>query len=142
MSNLKIRVLTLTLKNTIRVLYIRVKYKMEKDMVSELCCITIKLEYMKDPGVTIQDMVKAMSDIKMEIYLRVNLLIIKHMEKESINGLMVRCMMENGWQGRNMVMVSGEECMEIVTLESGKIVKLKDMEFIYGKMVINTKGNG
>jgi hypothetical protein len=49
---------------------------------------------------------------------------------------------ENGIKASNMVMGYGRELMEIPILESGKIQKQKDMEFIYGKMVIDMKENG
>jgi hypothetical protein len=41
-----------------------------------------------------------------------------------------------------MVMVFGKDCMEILILENGVILKQKDMECIHGKMETDMKENG
>jgi hypothetical protein len=41
-----------------------------------------------------------------------------------------------------MVMVYGEDCIMIHTLVNGDTLKLKDMEFIHGRMEIDMKENG
>ena len=78
----------------------------------------------------------------MEILTKVNSLIIKLMERGFTNGRMEKFMMDNGYKARKKVMVSGEVFMETVILENGKIVKLKVMEFICGKMETGMKESG
>jgi len=66
----------------------------------------------------------------------------KHMEKESINGPMERCMMENGEMESKKAMEFGRESSEIVILASGRILRLMVMEFTNGKMVTDMKESG
>lgn len=51
-------------------------------------------------------------------------------------------MMDNGLWDLNMVLEFGKVYKEIHILVNGLMVNLKDMEFTYGQMVINTKVNG
>lgn len=51
-------------------------------------------------------------------------------------------MMESGLKGKNMDMEFGEVFMEILLLVNGRIVKLRDMEYILGLMVIDMKVSG
>jgi hypothetical protein len=76
-------------------LFIRAKYKVEKDMEEELCFIK-KIEYMKVSGSMMLEMEKDMKDTLMLINMKENLLMEKLMEKVSTNGLMEKYMMENG----------------------------------------------
>ena len=64
------------------------------------------------------------------------------MEKEFINGIMVRFMMENGFMDKKTVSEFGKDCIMIVIKENGKTIKLKDLELIYGVMEIGMKENG
>lgn len=57
-------------------------------------------------------------------------------------GQMVKSMTVSGLKESKKDLEFGKEPMEITMLESGKMVKLKVMEFIPGKMVIDTKVNG
>ena len=67
---------------------------------------------------------------------------VKLMEKVFIIGLMVRSMMVNGKKVLKMDMVCGEVYSEIAIWDNGQKVKLMDMEFINGKMVIDMKVHG
>ena len=64
------------------------------------------------------------------------------MEKEFINGIMVKFTMENGFKDKKTVSEFGKDCIMIVTKENGKTIKLKDLELIYGVMEIGMKENG
>lgn len=78
----------------------------------------------------------------MEIHTRVSIWRGKLREKVSFIGLMVRSMMENGFQELRRGMESGKELMGTLILGNGRIVKLKDMEYTHGRMVIDMKVNG
>jgi hypothetical protein len=54
------------------------------------------------------------------------------MEKEHISGEMARSMMASGIMARNLDMVSGKASMVTVTSASGRTVRLRDTECIYG----------
>ena len=97
---------------------------------------------MKDNGKMMKEVAKVTKGIKVETHTMVNSLTTKLMEEGFTNGKRERFMMENGRMGRKMVMVYGEESLEIATLESGKTVKQKVMECMFGKMVINMKESG
>ena len=51
-------------------------------------------------------------------------------------------MMDSGLVGKRPVMVFGGVCKEIVILDSGLKIRLKDTVFILGLMVTDTKESG
>lgn len=59
----------------------------------------------------------------------------------SMSGGMGSIMRESGRLGLRLALVCGEELKEIHILESGKMEKLMDTEFILGLMEIGTKDN-
>lgn len=64
------------------------------------------------------------------------------MEKEFINGIMEKFMMENGVWDKKTVLEYGKDYLMIVIKENGKTIKLKVLVLIFGVMEINTKENG
>lgn len=97
---------------------------------------------MKENGYTTREKVEDLKNTQMEITMKENFIKIKHMARVCINGGMERSTMVNGiWELRK-VMVYGEGSKVIVILESGKIVRQKVMECIYGRMVTSMKENG
>jgi hypothetical protein len=87
-------------------------------------------------------MVKAMNDTLIITNMKGTFKMERLMVKEYILGLMVRFMMENGKMESKKVTGFGKEYLAILTLASGRIVKLMDMEFINGKMGISMKASG
>jgi len=83
-----------------------------------------------------------MRDMLMEIPMKETLTQVKLTERESILGLMVKFMMENGSKGLKKAMECGEASLEIATWVSGRIAKLMAMEFISGRMGIDMRDPG
>jgi hypothetical protein len=66
----------------------------------------------------------------------------KPMERECIHGVIKKYTMESGLMAKNKDTESGEELMETVTSVSGKIIRLRAMEFILGLMGIDMRASG
>lgn len=66
----------------------------------------------------------------------------KHMARESTNGQMEKCMMENGGMESKKAMEFGKEYSEIATSVSGRILKLMAMVFISGRMETDMRESG
>lgn len=83
-----------------------------------------------------------MSCLVMVIPIKENTLKEKPMEKEHTYGEMARSMTESGTMDRNLDTVYGRASMETVTSASGKTVRLKVMECIYGWTATGMKVSG
>jgi hypothetical protein len=68
----------------------------------------------------------------MAIHIRVIILMEKLMVKEYIYGKMEKLIVDNLKMVKKKVMVFGRELKEILIWEIGILIKLKDMEFMYG----------
>lgn len=102
----------------------------------------ITREFLKASGLMIRERVEDMRGTKMGIAMKASFLIIKPMEEESINGKREKFMTGNGLMERRKAMEYGEACMATATLESGKILKQRDTEFMSGRTVISMKESG
>ena len=87
-------------------------------------------------------MVKALKGILLEILILGNSNTEKLMGKESTLGKTEKCMTENGIKELNRDMESGKASRMILILENGVHQKPMVMEFIHGRMEIDTKANG
>jgi hypothetical protein len=87
-------------------------------------------------------MVKASKGILLEILTLGNSNTEKLMGKEFTLGKTEKCMMENGIKELNRDMESGKASRMILILENGVHQKPMVMEFIHGRMEIDTKANG
>ena len=97
---------------------------------------------MKVNGKMIRDQELGLKGIRMEIHMKEILNKTKLKVRVCINGQMVKYMMGNGGKDQRKVMEYGEEYIMIVTLESGRIARQMDMEFMFGKMEISMKESG
>ena len=71
----------------------------------------------------------------------VNLKMVLSRAKEFFSGRMEKSIKVSGRKVKKMVAVFGKVTKEKVTLENGKMVQFKALEFIYPKMAIDTKDN-
>ncbi len=83
-----------------------------------------------------------MRNLQMEMYTKENSNKAKPMGRVFINGKMAKYMMVSGSSESNKVTASGKAPMESHTLVNGLEVKLKDTEYMYGLMEIDTKESG
>lgn len=88
------------------------------------------------------EMAGVWSDTAMVTSMKVNLKIINHMVKVFIHGLTVKFMKGSGSKDLKKAKVYGKASLVTHILVSGHKVKLMDMVFISGKMVIDMKVNG
>ena len=74
---------------------------------------------MRECGLWIREIKKAMKDIAMVIHMKAIFKKVKLMAKEFITGLMVKYMMANGVKELKMVMECGKEYLVIVIWDNG-----------------------
>jgi hypothetical protein len=99
-------------------------------------------EFMKDNGKMTNGMVMAMKCSRMVTYIMAPIIKVNLMEKVYIPGQMAKSMTGSGSWASKMGMESGEVKEAIHILVSGLMVKLRVMEYIFGKIKINMKVNG
>lgn len=97
---------------------------------------------MKDLGIMIRGMAKAMKGMQMGTSMKEISRTAKLMVEECTYGTMGKSMMESGRMDRRMVMVFGQDSMVIHTLASGRIVKQRAMACTHGRMETSMKVNG
>lgn len=100
------------------------------------------LGFMKGNGRMIKGVGKDMKGIKVATLTKASLKTIKLMGEVFINGRKEKFTMASGGMGKRMAMEFGKASLGIAILESGRIVKQRDMVFMFGKMEINMKENG
>jgi hypothetical protein len=97
---------------------------------------------MKVTGKEISDMVLAMSDLAMEIYMKANTFKAKSKEKDVMNGNQESFMRDSGLMGRKMAMDCGKAWRMTIMWDNGKRISHKALENIYGVIETNMKVNG
>jgi|LauGreDrversion4_2_1035121.scaffolds.fasta_scaffold254580_5 hypothetical protein len=98
---------------------------------------------MRVTGLLTKETVRVLSDIRIKIHISAISRRARLMGEESINGATGRFTMESGLSEGKKAMVCGQVLMVWTRiLENGKILKLRAMACIDGKMVIDMKGNG
>lgn len=99
-------------------------------------------EFMKVNGKETRGMEMDMKFSKMGIAIEDSILTTNRTEKEFINGIMEKFMMESGFKDKKTVSEFGKDYIMIVIRENGKTIKLKGLELIFGVMGIGMKENG
>ena len=87
-------------------------------------------------------MVEVSKGIQTRIHIMASFNLVKRMAKGSIHGLMERSMTVNGILVSSMDMEFGKDFMGTLTLVSGGNQRLRDMESITGRTVIDMRESG
>lgn len=112
-----------------------------KERVMECSCIVME-GCMKVSGEMIREMEEDLSCLRLDQSSWGTMSIINHMVREYLLGQMVRYTMVSGCKELKTGLGSGRELWKTPILESGRIVRLKAMVFIVGRMVIDMRVNG
>ena len=102
----------------------------------------VVIEYMKVNGKLIKEMVMVLKFSKMVTAIEASLLTINLTAKVFMYGQTERYMMENSFKDKKTALASGKACIMIVIRVSGKIIKRKVLELIFGAMMIDMRANG
>lgn len=94
---------------------------------------------MKEIGLTIINMEKAIKNLVMPQYMRVAMSRESLKDMEGISGKMDKYTKDSGQLDSKMDLAYGEAQKETLTLESGKKGKLMDMEFTHGSTGTGTR---
>lgn len=115
--------------------------KRRREMDGELLYISQEGS-MRVTGLRTRERERASNSTAMVINTKENLRMANQRGKESTSGALERYMMGSGNKDSNMVMESGEELTESLTLETGYSLRLMGMASTLGSMEINMKDSG